>query len=257
MGPRIARDYQAYLRGDLFRDEISFLDNTALRKLHRKRAYTKFIEEIRPYQAIKYIFRRGVFPLLHILHGRRNRTDMGLLRHEYRRIRPALDFMLKAFNVRKTLYITGVWDLNYFIYIMNCPTERRFCELYLAPPTDDHQFRQATDPPPYAGGGVIGISTARPERIEGLQPGPGRAQLRRADRREESFRVIDAALDQGINFVDCADSYSGGKSESVVGQALARDGKRTKVILSSKVFYPGRAGPERPGEQPAAYHHRL
>lgn len=56
--------------------------------------------------------------------------------------------------------------------------------------------------------------------------------------RDESFRVIDAALDRGINFVDCADSYAGGRSESVVGQALARDGKRSKVILSSKVFYP-------------------
>jgi hypothetical protein len=56
---------------------------------------------------------------------------MGLLRREYRHIKPALDFMLKAFNVRKTLFIMGRWDLSYFLYIMNANNARAFCKTYL------------------------------------------------------------------------------------------------------------------------------
>src|SRR6266700_6213321 len=37
---------------------------------------------------------------------------------------------------------------------------------------------------------------------------------------EDSIRIIHAALDGGINFVDTADVYSAGESEEIVGQAL-------------------------------------
>ena len=37
---------------------------------------------------------------------------------------------------------------------------------------------------------------------------------------EDSVRIIHAALDQGINFVDTADMYSSGESEEIVGKAL-------------------------------------
>ena len=43
-----------------------------------------------------------------------------------------MDFMLKAFNVRKTLFIMGQWDLNYFLYIMDSKNEREFCRKYLS-----------------------------------------------------------------------------------------------------------------------------
>jgi hypothetical protein len=56
---------------------------------------------------------------------------MGLLRKDYRHLLPAVDFMLKVFNVRKTLYIMGQWDLNYFLYIMDFKNEKEFCERYL------------------------------------------------------------------------------------------------------------------------------
>ncbi len=49
---------------------------------------------------------------------------------------------------------------------------------------------------------------------------------------EESIRVIRAALDAGINFVDTADVYSTGESEEIVGQALA--GRRDEVVLATK-----------------------
>ena len=56
---------------------------------------------------------------------------------------------------------------------------------------------------------------------------------------EESVRVIDRALDAGINFIDTADVYSAGESEEIVGKALA-GGKRDQVVLASKVH--GRMG---------------
>src|SRR3984893_14521591 len=50
---------------------------------------------------------------------------------------------------------------------------------------------------------------------------------------EDSIRIIHAALDAGINFVDTADMYSSGESEEIVGKALA--GRRDNVILATKV----------------------
>jgi aryl-alcohol dehydrogenase-like predicted oxidoreductase len=50
---------------------------------------------------------------------------------------------------------------------------------------------------------------------------------------DESIRIINRALDAGINFIDTADVYSQGESEVIVGKALA--GKRDEVILATKV----------------------
>ncbi|MGZ8620946.1 MAG: aldo/keto reductase [Actinomycetota bacterium] len=50
---------------------------------------------------------------------------------------------------------------------------------------------------------------------------------------EDCLRIIHAALDGGINFVDTADVYSAGESEQIVGRALR--GRRDDVILATKV----------------------
>ena len=52
---------------------------------------------------------------------------------------------------------------------------------------------------------------------------------------EESYEIIDHAIDAGINFLDTANVYSRGKSEIVTGEALKRNGKRGKIILATKV----------------------
>ena len=127
----IKKDYEQYLLGKYFPTQLEFFNTKRLEVLYRKRDYEKFIESIVPYEAIKYIFRRGVFPLLHILESRRYPTDMGLLSKRYGHILTAIDFMLKAFNVRKTLFIMGQWDLKYFLYIMNFKNAREFCKGYL------------------------------------------------------------------------------------------------------------------------------
>lgn len=52
---------------------------------------------------------------------------------------------------------------------------------------------------------------------------------------EDSYDIIDRALDAGINFLDTANVYSRGRSEEVTGEALKRNGKREWVVLATKV----------------------
>jgi aryl-alcohol dehydrogenase-like predicted oxidoreductase len=53
---------------------------------------------------------------------------------------------------------------------------------------------------------------------------------------DESIRIIHAALDAGIDFIDTADVYSAGESEEIVGKALK--GRRDDVVLATKVYMP-------------------
>ena len=53
---------------------------------------------------------------------------------------------------------------------------------------------------------------------------------------DECVRIVHAALDAGVNFVDTADVYSAGESEEIVGKALA--GRRDDVILATKFHAP-------------------
>ena len=50
---------------------------------------------------------------------------------------------------------------------------------------------------------------------------------------DDSIRIIHAALDAGINFIDTADVYGQGESEEIVGKALA-GGRREDFILATK-----------------------
>ena len=52
---------------------------------------------------------------------------------------------------------------------------------------------------------------------------------------EDSYAIIDRALDAGINFLDTANVYGRGRSEEVTGEALKRNGKRDAVVLATKV----------------------
>jgi len=53
-----------------------------------------------------------------------------------------------------------------------------------------------------------------------------------------AFRMVDSALDGGINVLDCANVYRDGKSEAVLGRALANNGKRHEVLLTTKAYLP-------------------
>lgn len=52
---------------------------------------------------------------------------------------------------------------------------------------------------------------------------------------EESIRLIHQAIDRGITFMDNSWDYNEGRSERLMGQALAQDGYRNKVFLMTKI----------------------
>lgn len=72
---------------------------------------------------------------------------------------------------------------------------------------------------------------------------------KRADQ-ETSTRIIDHALDHGINFIDTANIYAGSESERIIGQALA--GKRHNVVLATKAGLVNGQGPNERGS--SRYH---
>jgi len=60
---------------------------------------------------------------------------------------------------------------------------------------------------------------------------------------QEAFRIMDAALDAGINFFDTANHYPDfvncGRSEEIIGRWFAQGGgRREKVVMATKVYQP-------------------
>ncbi len=53
-------------------------------------------------------------------------------------------------------------------------------------------------------------------------------------REDESIRTILMALEQGISLIDTAAVYGFGRSEEIVGKALARHGQRDRVVVATK-----------------------
>jgi aryl-alcohol dehydrogenase-like predicted oxidoreductase len=54
---------------------------------------------------------------------------------------------------------------------------------------------------------------------------------------DEAERIVGSALDAGINFIDTADVYAGGRSEEITGQALRNlKIERERVVVATKVF---------------------
>lgn len=61
---------------------------------------------------------------------------------------------------------------------------------------------------------------------------------------QESERLIARSLEAGINFIDTADVYASGVSETITGQALKNlKVKREEVVIATKVFGETGAGP--------------
>jgi aryl-alcohol dehydrogenase-like predicted oxidoreductase len=77
---------------------------------------------------------------------------------------------------------------------------------------------------------------------EGLWGRIGRLQ------QNEAEHIVGSAIDAGINFIDTADVYAGGRSEQITGQAL-RNLKvpRERVVVATKVFGETGTGPNERG----------
>ncbi len=56
----------------------------------------------------------------------------------------------------------------------------------------------------------------------------------------DSFKIMDKALDTGINFFDTANVYGGkegaGITENIIGKWLEKGGRRDKIVLATKVY---------------------
>ncbi len=65
---------------------------------------------------------------------------------------------------------------------------------------------------------------------------------------DEALRCMTAAFDAGVNFFDNAEVYAAGQSEIIMGQAIKKAGwRREDLVVSTKIFWGGRPGPEGEG----------
>ncbi|THV42607.1 aldo/keto reductase [Glycomyces buryatensis] len=62
---------------------------------------------------------------------------------------------------------------------------------------------------------------------------------------EQARRMVDIAIDAGVNMFDSADVYSDGASEEMLGEAIK--GRRDEVLISTKASLPMGEGPNRAG----------
>ncbi len=69
---------------------------------------------------------------------------------------------------------------------------------------------------------------------------------------DQARRIVDICMEAGVNLFDTADVYSNGRSEEVLGKALA--GRRDKALISTKVTFRFEDGPNRVGS--SRYHLR-
>ena len=80
----------------------------------------------------------------------------------------------------------------------------------------------------------------------------------------DSFRIMDEAVEAGINFFDSADVYGGpqtpdmemgyGLSEEIIGRWLKQGNRRERIVLATKVYQP--MGKGRNDKYLSAYHIR-
>ncbi|WP_232631290.1 aldo/keto reductase [Methylobacterium sp. Leaf118] len=68
----------------------------------------------------------------------------------------------------------------------------------------------------------------------------------------EASRLIDICLEAGVNFFDTADIYSGGHSETILGEAIK--GRRDRLLISTKATFRTGDGPNAVG---SSRHHLI
>lgn len=74
-------------------------------------------------------------------------------------------------------------------------------------------------------------------KVSEIAVGSWMTNLSDANKQSIAEEVIRKAYDEGVNFFDCADAYSGGEAERFLGRVL-KDYERSTYVVSSKVFFP-------------------
>ncbi len=60
---------------------------------------------------------------------------------------------------------------------------------------------------------------------------------------DEATRILNRAMDEGLNLLDTGDVYADGEGEKIIGRALKDNGRRHDMIIATKVDH----GKRRPG----------
>ena len=55
---------------------------------------------------------------------------------------------------------------------------------------------------------------------------------------EDSFAILDSAIDRGLNLIDTSDNYNAGKTESLLGRYFSSGNRRENIVLASKCYSP-------------------
>ncbi len=74
-------------------------------------------------------------------------------------------------------------------------------------------------------------------KVSEISLGSWMTDLRGGEAARIAEETIRYAYDNGVNFFDCADAYSGGEAERFLGRVL-KDYARSGYVVSSKVFFP-------------------
>lgn len=88
---------------------------------------------------------------------------------------------------------------------------------------------------------MLDHSYYRPFGRTGLKVSPiclGTDNFGNSTSKEDSTEIINYAIENGINLIDTANSYSSGESEKIIGNALHDNGLRDDIILATKFYYP-------------------
>jgi aryl-alcohol dehydrogenase-like predicted oxidoreductase len=86
------------------------------------------------------------------------------------------------------------------------------------------------------------LTTERTRKLgnTGLSIGPlglGSVNFSWLTEEPESFAIMDAARDVGVNFLDTSDNYNAGKTEALIGRWFGQGGgRREQTVLATKVF---------------------
>ena len=89
--------------------------------------------------------------------------------------------------------------------------------------------------------GGNGISTRGPVGLKVSEICLGTMTFGNGTDQAEAGRILSLSLDAGVNFIDTANTYSDGASETMLGELLGT--RRHEIVLATKVFNPTGTGP--------------
>lgn len=78
-------------------------------------------------------------------------------------------------------------------------------------------------------------------KISEIALGSWMTDLKGSLQEDTARETVKLAYENGINFFDCADAYSGGAAERFLGKVL-KDYPRRELVISSKVYFPTGSG---------------